>query len=59
MANPRYINQNVIDTYLQAGFDTKTGLPIKSTSGCPSMLKENIKRQLRIIDEQDAVNRYT
>ena len=59
MAKPIYINQDVIDTYLQAGFDPKTGLPLKATTACPNQLKENIKRQLRIIDEQDAVNRYT
>ena len=51
MAKPIYINQDVIDTYLQAGFDPKTGLPLKATTACPNMLKENIKRQLRIIDE--------
>lgn len=42
---------------LQAGIDPKTGLPLK-TGGCGANLKENIRKNLRIIDEQDAVNRY-
>lgn len=42
---------------LQAGIDPKTGLPIRAGDGCN--LKTNIKKQLRIVDEQNAVNRFT
>lgn len=43
---------------IQAGLDPKTGLPMRhSDSKCD--LKASIKRQLRIVDEQDAVNRFT
>lgn len=45
---------------IQAGIDPKTGLPVKfedSKTACIS--KSDIKRQLRIVDEQDAVNRFT
>jgi len=46
-----------LQTYWQAGIDPRTGLPIKlgSTKRC---LKEDIKKQLRIKDEQTAINRY-
>lgn len=46
-----------IQTLLSAGINPKTGLPLKvgDMSGGP---KESIKKFLRIIDEQDAVNRY-
>ena len=47
-----------ISTLLQAGIDPKTGLPLKFSSGCKAMLKEDLKKFLRLIDEQDAVNRY-
>lgn len=46
-----------IRTLIQAGFDPKTGLPNKI--GTKPCLKENVKKALRLIDEQDAVNRYT
>ena len=45
-----------LEPFIQAGVDLKTGLPNRITNGGPC--KENIKAQLRIIDEQDAVNRY-
>ena len=46
-----------VDVILQAGIDPKTGLPIKlGTCGC--QLKDDIRKQLRILDEQDAINRY-
>ena len=45
-----------INTLLDAGIDPKTGLPLKLDNGG---LKAHIKRQLRIVDEQDAVNRYS
>lgn len=41
----------------QAGIDPKTGLPIKM-GGAKCNLKEDLKKFLRLIDEQDAVNRY-
>lgn len=49
-----------LDPYIAAGIDPKTGLPVKMGGGrlnCAS--KQDIKRQLRILDEQDAVNRFT
>jgi hypothetical protein len=49
-----------IDTVVQAGIDPKTGLPIKLGDNCiSSVSKSDIKKQLRILDEQDAVNRFT
>lgn len=47
-----------INTILQVGINPKTGLPLKfSTPSCE--IKENIRKQLRILDEQNAINRYT
>lgn len=47
-----------VNTLIQAGIDPTTGLPIKlGTNQC--ILKDAIKKTLRILDEQDAVNRYT
>lgn len=46
-----------INLIIQAGINPKTGLPIKAGSSSCSY-KDDIKRFLRIIDEQDAVNRY-
>ena len=46
-----------IDVLLQAGINPKTGLPMKFGNGKVA-LKEDIKKFLRLIDEQDAVNRY-
>ena len=43
---------------LAAGLNPKTGLPFKYGMS-ESALKENIRRVLRIQDEQDAVNRFT
>ena len=56
--NAIYINQDVISKILAAGIDPKTGLPLKLGTECKSELKTNIRRQLRIIDEQDAINRF-
>ena len=42
--------------YKQAGIDLKTGLPTRVVNGTD--LKKNMKHILRLIDEQDAVNRY-
>lgn len=51
--NAKMIDLNLL---LQAGINPKTGLPAKFCT--PEALKENIKKALRLIDEQDAVNRY-
>lgn len=42
-------------TLVSAGINPKTGLPIR-LGGCTT--KDDIKKFLRLIDEQDAVNRY-
>lgn len=47
-----------LEPFIAAGIDPKTHLPRKVVEACKSGLKEAIKHQLRIIDEQDAVNRY-
>ena len=46
-----------VDWMIKAGIDPKTKLPIKMGINDGAKLKENIKKQLRIIDEQDAVNK--
>lgn len=48
-----------LEPLIAAGIDPKTGLPLKVTSSAPCNIKENVKRLIRIQDEQDAVNRYT
>lgn len=49
-----------IDTYIAAGINPQTGLPIKAGDNqINSICKADIKKQLRILDEQDAVNRFT
>lgn len=45
-------------TLIAAGIDPKTGLPFKF-GGSGEKYKENVKKLLRISDEQDAVNRFT
>ena len=47
-----------LQTLYQAGIDPKTGLPLKFSNGNKCVLKEDVKKFLRLIDEQDAVNRY-
>lgn len=54
MAGP---NLPQLDVLYQAGINPKTGLPLKF-GGSKCALKEDIKKFLRLIDEQDAVNRY-
>lgn len=49
---------NDVNTLIQAGFNPKTGLPAKLDSDEKCLLKENIKKTLRILDEQNAINRY-
>ena len=53
-------NAKIIDvnTLIQAGFDPKTGLPSKVDSEDKCLLKENIRKTLRVLDEQNAINRY-
>ena len=46
-----------LQTFLQAGIDPKTGLPLKLIN-VKYGLKDDVKKFLRLIDEQDAVNRY-
>lgn len=50
-------NITPLELYIQAGIDHKTGLPLKAHNQ-PVHLTDNIKKQLRIVDEQDALNRY-
>lgn len=47
-----------LQTLLQAGINPKTGLPTRLGDFSGGAYKESIKKNLRIIDEQDAVNRY-
>lgn len=55
MAGPKLPD---INSLIQAGINPKTGLPIKmGDASC--MLKENLKKNFRIMDEQNAINRYT
>lgn len=48
-----------LKTFFEIGMDPKTKLPIKLGLSDPRALKQNLKRALRIMDEQDAVNRGT
>ena len=46
-----------LNTLVQAGIDPKTGLPIKCTDGEEQCrLKVDIRKVLRVMDEQDAIN---
>lgn len=47
-----------IKTLIAAGINPVTGLPLKMGVGLISDEKEAIKKNLRILDEQDAVQRY-
>ena len=49
-----------LQTLIMAGIDPKTGLPIKFANSevTKPQLKSNIQRAIRIIDEQNAINRY-
>lgn len=46
-----------LEAIIAMGIDPKTGLPLKM-GGTKKALKEGVKKALRVIDEQDAVNRY-
>lgn len=48
-----------LEPIIAAGVDPRTGLPAKMGAGTPCFLKENIKQAMKIIDRQDAVNRFT
>lgn len=48
-----------LNTVVSAGIDPKTGLPIRMSDGGGCHLKNNIRKQLRVMDEQNAINRYT
>ena len=55
--NARITDPNML---IQAGIDPRTGLPIRMTDNkIAPIQKGDIKKQLRIMDEQNAVNRYT
>lgn len=43
---------------IAAGINPKNGLPYKMSGGDPADLVNNIKKLLRVVDEQNAVNRY-
>ena len=45
-----------LQTIIQAGINPRTGLPIKLEDSLE--LKGEVKKMLRLVDEQDAVNRY-
>ena len=47
-----------IQELIQAGFNPKTGLPIKLADCDNSWLETAMNINMRIIDEQDAINRY-
>lgn len=51
---PRMFDENLLR---QAGIDPNTLLPIKLCSGDPQ-LRRDTRVLLRVLDEQDAVNRY-
>ena len=59
MANKNNAAIYDVDSLIQAGIDPKTGLPIRMAGVTKEGLKPNIKKVLRIIDEQTAINRYT
>lgn len=53
MGKPKLIDPSI---YKQAGIDMKTGLPTRMVDGVN--LLGSLKTVMRLIDEQDAVNRY-
>lgn len=48
-----------LEPYWAAGIDPKTGLPVKMGPSGECITAEDIRRQLRIVDEQNAINRFT
>lgn len=61
---PNYTNKGPVmidlNTYIAAGINPKTGLPLKCDQGrsLGSDIKPEIKKTLRIMDQQNAVNRF-
>ena len=53
MGQPKLIDPSI---YKQAGIDVKTGLPTRMVDNCN--LKDGMLKIMRLIDEQDAVNRF-
>lgn len=47
-----------VNSYIQAGINPKTGLPIRFDDSNRCNLKAEIKKTLRVLDEQNAINRY-
>lgn len=47
-----------LELYIQAGINPKTSLPLRMDDSGVN-LKESIRKQLRILDEQNAVNMFT
>src|SRR5574344_1974909 len=45
--------------YVAAGIDPKTGLPTRISTGFESVNKADIKRQLQLVDQTDALSRFT
>ena len=54
MAEPKLLN---VSPLIAAGIDPRTGLPLRCST--PYTLHEDIKKSLRVLDEQNAVNRFT
>lgn len=54
--NARLYDPSVL---IAAGINPKTGLPLRFDDGKTCVTKGDIKKQLRIVDEQNAVNRFT
>ena len=59
MAGPKTPYLPNLEPFIAAGIDPKTGLPMKMAAGLGCQLKENIRRVLRINDEQICINRFT
>ena len=55
MAGPKLPD---INSLIQAGINPKTGLPLKF-GGSACALKDNLRKNFRVMDEQNAINRYT
>lgn len=59
MANYKQPHIWNLEPFIAAGINPQTGLPFRLEGADEGCLKESIKRQLRIIDEQTAINRFT
>ena len=47
-----------LQALLSAGINPKNGLPYRNEGEEKVMLKDNIRRCLRVLDEQTAINRF-